>query len=74
MGHIRRIRGLRGLDAVATAAAVRSGETDARTVTAEAIARIGWLDPVIGAVVGTRFAQARAEVAAGPPRVPGLHA
>ncbi|SCF59426.1 amidase family protein [Streptomyces sp. Ncost-T10-10d] len=63
---------MRGPDAVATAAAVRSGETDARTVTAEAIARVERLDPALGAVVGTRFAQAHAEVAPGLPDGP-LH-
>ncbi|MFD9145867.1 amidase [Streptomyces diastaticus] len=59
-------------DAVATAAAVRSGETDARTVTEEAIARIEERDPGLHAVVHTRFEAALAEVAAGLPDGP-LH-
>ncbi|MGW0935874.1 amidase [Streptomyces sp. NPDC002666] len=63
---------MRGPDAVATAAAVRSGDTDARTVTEQAIARIEKLDPRLNAVVHTRFDAALAEVAAGLPEGP-LH-
>ncbi|MER5280903.1 amidase [Streptomyces sp. NPDC002809] len=63
---------MRGPDAVATAAAVHSGETDARTVTEQAIARIEQHDPRINAVVRTRFEAALAEVAAGLPDGP-LH-
>ncbi|MFF3261914.1 amidase [Streptomyces sp. NPDC002932] len=63
---------MRGPDAVATAAAVRDGRTDARTVTEEAIDRIRTLDPALGAVVHTRFDAARAEIAAGLPDGP-LH-
>ncbi|MGW8885411.1 amidase [Streptomyces sp. NPDC055749] len=63
---------MRPPDAVATAAAVRSGETDARTVTEQAIARIEKLDPGLGAVIHTRFDAARAEIAAGLPEGP-LH-
>ncbi|WP_254395543.1 amidase [Streptomyces sp. AC512_CC834] len=59
-------------DAVATAAAVRNGETDARTVTEQAIARIEKLDPELNAVIHTRFEAARAEVVAGLPDGP-LH-
>ncbi|MFF1926053.1 amidase [Streptomyces sp. NPDC058221] len=61
---------MRGPDAVATAAAVRNGETDARAVTEQAIARIEELDPDLGAVTHTRFDAARAEVAAGLPDGP----
>ncbi|MET8218008.1 amidase [Streptomyces hirsutus] len=63
---------MRGPDAVATAAAVRNGESDARTVTEQAIARIRKLDPGLNAVVHTRFDAALAEVAAGLPDGP-LH-
>lgn len=63
---------MRGPDAVATAAAVRKGDTDARTVTEQAIARIEEHDPRLGAVVHTRFEAALAEVAAGLPEGP-LH-
>ncbi|MDI3422217.1 amidase [Streptomyces luteolus] len=63
---------MRGPDAVATAAAIRSGEWDARKVTEEAIARIEDRDPALGAVIHTRFEAARAEVAAGLPDGP-LH-
>ncbi|MFJ8861394.1 amidase [Streptomyces sp. NPDC102451] len=61
---------MRRPDAVATAEAVRSGASDARTVTEEAIARIQALDPALGAVVHTRFEAARADVAAGLPDGP----
>lgn len=61
---------MRGQDAVSTAAAVRSGERDARAVTEEAIARIEERDPALGAVIHTRFDAARAEVAAGLPDGP----
>ncbi|MFB6988955.1 MULTISPECIES: amidase [unclassified Streptomyces] len=63
---------MRGPDAVATAAAVREGETDARTLTEQAIARIERLDPTLNAVIHTRFEAALAEVAAGLPEGP-LH-
>ncbi|MFI6946604.1 amidase [Streptomyces sp. NPDC050422] len=63
---------MRGPDAFATAAAVRNGETDARTVTEQAIARIDEHNPRLNAVVHTRFEAARAEVAAGLPKGP-LH-
>ncbi|MEV6162263.1 amidase [Streptomyces sp. NPDC052052] len=63
---------MRGPDAVATAAAVRNGDTDVRTVTEEAIARIEQLDPGLNAVVHTRFEAARSEVDAGLPEGP-LH-
>ncbi|MFI7365131.1 amidase [Streptomyces sp. NPDC050149] len=59
-------------DAVATAAAVRNGDTDARTVTEQAIARIEEHNPRLNAVVHRRFDAARAEVAAGLPDGP-LH-
>ncbi|MDI3388480.1 amidase [Streptomyces sp. B-S-A8] len=61
-----------GPDAHATAAAVRSGERDAKAVTEEAIARIEDRGPGLGAVIHTRFEAARAEVAAGLPDGP-LH-
>ncbi|MFS0694349.1 amidase [Streptomyces nitrosporeus] len=57
-------------DATATAAAVRDGDSDAREVTEQAIARIGRLDPGIGAVLHTRFEAALDEVAAGLPDGP----
>lgn len=63
---------MRGPDAVATAAAVRNGDTDARTVTEQAIARIERHNPRLGAVIHTRFEAALAEVAAGLPEGP-LH-
>ncbi|MFE7327881.1 amidase [Streptomyces sp. NPDC057565] len=63
---------MRGPDAVATAAAVRNGETDARTVTEQAIARIEKHNPRLNAVIHTRFEAALAEVAAGLPDGP-LH-
>ncbi|MFI6897515.1 amidase [Streptomyces sp. NPDC050256] len=59
-------------DAVATAAAVKNGDTDARTVTEQAIARIEEHNPRLNAVVHRRFDAARAEVAAGLPDGP-LH-
>ncbi|MFC8869831.1 amidase [Streptomyces sp. NPDC057148] len=66
------VRGVKGPAAVATAAAVRNGESDARTVTEEAIARIEKLNPALNAVIHTRFEAALAEVAAGLPDGP-LH-
>lgn len=63
---------MRGPDAVATAEAVRNGDTDARTVTEQAIARIERHNPRLGAVIHTRFEAALAEVAAGLPEGP-LH-
>ncbi|OWA01881.1 amidase [Streptomyces sp. CS159] len=60
------------LDAVATAAAVRNGTCDARTVTEQAIARIEKLDPGLNAVIHTRFEAALDEIAAGLPEGP-LH-
>lgn len=57
-------------DATATAAALRRGETDARTVVEDAVARIERLDPVHNAVVHTRFEEALAEVDAGLPDGP----
>lgn len=57
-------------DAVATAAAVRSGETSAREVVEESIRRIEDLDPQLNAMVGTRFDEALAEVDAGLPDGP----
>ncbi|MGW6209426.1 amidase [Streptomyces sp. NPDC055089] len=63
---------MRGPDAVATADAVRNGDTDARTVTEQAIARIEEHDPRLNAVVHRRFDGALAEVAAGLPKGP-LH-
>lgn len=61
-----------GPDAVGTAAAVRNGETDARTVTEQAIARIEQHNPRLNAVIHTRYEAALAEVAAGLPKGP-LH-
>lgn len=63
---------MRGPDAVGTAAAVRNGETDARTVTEQAIARIEQHNPRLNAVIHTRYEAALAEVAAGLPKGP-LH-
>ncbi|WP_146060098.1 amidase, partial [Streptomyces sp. SM5] len=63
---------MRGADAVATAEAVRNGETDVRTLVAEAVARIERLGPALNAVVHTRFEAALDEVAAGLPDGP-LH-
>ncbi len=57
-------------DAVATADAVRRGEVSAREVVEAAIARIEALDPVLNAMVGTRFDEALAEVDAGLPNGP----
>ncbi|MBE9372940.1 amidase [Saccharopolyspora sp. HNM0983] len=57
-------------DAVAIAAAVRSGEISADEVAERAIARIAERDPAVRAVVHTRFDQARAEVARGLPDGP----
>ncbi|MBV7672548.1 amidase [Streptomyces halstedii] len=63
---------MRGADAVATAEAVRDGETDVRALAAEAVARIERLGPALNAVVHTRFEAALDEVAAGLPDGP-LH-
>lgn len=63
---------MRGPDAVGTAAAVRNGETDAHTVTEQAIARIEQHNPRLNAVIHTRYEAALAEVAAGLPKGP-LH-
>lgn len=59
-------------DAIATAAAIRSGEVSAREVVTDAIARIEEHDGVLNAVVAERFEQALAEVDAGLPAGP-LH-
>ncbi|KAB2810548.1 amidase [Pimelobacter simplex] len=59
-------------DAIATAAAVRSGEVSAREVVEDAIARIEKHDPALNAVVARRFDEALAEVDAGLPGGP-LH-
>ncbi|WP_037843165.1 amidase family protein, partial [Streptomyces sp. NRRL WC-3549] len=63
---------MRGRDAVATAEAVRNGETDARTVAEQAIARIEKTGDVLNAVIHTRFEAALDEVSAGLPDGP-LH-
>ncbi|KDQ70957.1 amidase family protein [Streptomyces halstedii] len=63
---------MRGGDAVATAEAVRNGETDVHTLATEAVARIERLGPALNAVVHTRFEAALDEVAAGLPDGP-LH-
>ncbi|MFE7353159.1 amidase [Streptomyces sp. NPDC057543] len=57
-------------DAVRTAAAVRSGEVDARAVVEDAIARIERLNPEYNAVIHTRFDRALEEVDAGLPDGP----
>mgnify|MGYP003345838871 FL=1 len=57
-------------DAIATAAAIRSGETSAREVVEESIRRIEKLDPQLNAMVGTRYDEALAEVDAGLPDGP----
>ncbi|MFE7711826.1 amidase, partial [Streptomyces sp. NPDC057486] len=57
-------------DAVGTAAAVRSGEVDARAVVEDAIARIERLNPQYNAVIHTRFDRALEEVDAGLPDGP----
>jgi amidase len=54
------------LDATGQAELVRRGEVSAAELVAAAIARTEALDPVIGALVATRFERATAE-AAGPP-------
>lgn len=59
-----------GRDAVAVAADIRAGRTDARQVTEEAIRRIEALNPELNAVVSTRFDEALAEVDAGLPDGP----
>ena len=58
------------LDAVGTAAAIRSGELTAREAVEQAIARIEKHDPGLNAVVGRRFDEALAEVDAGLPDGP----
>lgn len=57
-------------DAVGTAAAVRSGEVDARAVVEDAIACIERLNPEYNAVIHTRFDRALEEVDAGLPDGP----
>ncbi|GAA4103187.1 amidase [Nocardioides kongjuensis] len=57
-------------DAIATAAAIRCGETSAREVVEESIRRIEKLDPQLNAMVGTRYDEALAEVDAGLPDGP----
>lgn len=57
-------------DAMATAAAIRSGEVSAREVVEDAIARIEAHDPVLNTVVAERFEQALADVDAGLPPGP----
>ncbi|MBM9460115.1 amidase [Nocardioides sp. zg-536] len=59
-------------DAIATAAAIRSGEVSAREVVEDAIARIDKHGATLNAVVAERFEQALAEVDAGLPDGP-LH-
>ncbi|KQY50977.1 amidase [Nocardioides sp. Root140] len=58
------------LDAIALAASIRNGETTAREVVDEAIARIEKHDPALNAVIATRFDEALAEVDAGLPDGP----
>ncbi|MFC3454406.1 amidase [Amycolatopsis speibonae] len=60
------------LDAIGTADAIRSGAVSAREVVEEAIDRIEKLDPIVNAVVSSRFEQALAEVDGGLPAGP-LH-
>ena len=62
--------GFADADAVATAAAVRSGEVSAREVVEDAIARIEKHDAVLNTVVAERFEAALAEVDAGLPAGP----
>lgn len=57
-------------DAIATAAAIRSGEVSAREVVESSIARIEKHDGVLNAVVAERFEAALAEVDAGLPDGP----
>ncbi|MFE7226817.1 amidase [Nocardioides sp. NPDC057577] len=57
-------------DAIATAAAIRGGETSAREVVEQSIRRIEKLDPQLNAMVGTRFDEALAEVDGGLPEGP----
>ncbi len=57
-------------DAVAVAAAIRSGEVSAHEVATAAIERIERLNPTLNAVVATRFEAALDEVAAGLPDGP----
>lgn len=57
-------------DALATAAAIRSGEVSAQEVAEEAIARIEEANPRLNAVVGSRYDAARAEIEAGLPDGP----
>lgn len=54
-------------DALATAEAIRSGETTAREVAEEAIARIEEANPRLNAVIGPRYDAALAEIEAGLP-------
>ncbi len=61
---------LEALDAVATAALIRSGEVSAAEVIDAAIARIEDRNPDLNAVIHTRFDEARAEVAGGLPDGP----
>lgn len=58
------------LDATATAAAIRNGDTTARAVVEDAIARIEKLNPGHNAVIHTRFDEALAEVDAELPDGP----
>ena len=57
-------------DAVATAAAIRSGELTAREAVEDAIARIEEANPRLNAVTATRFDRALAEIDAGLPDGP----
>ncbi|GIH70837.1 amidase [Sphaerimonospora thailandensis] len=57
-------------DAVALAAAIRSGEISAREAVEDAIARIEKHNPALNAVVGFRFEEALDEVEAGLPEGP----
>ncbi|WP_200958702.1 amidase [Nocardioides sp. Root190] len=57
-------------DAIATAAAIRSGEVSAREVVEDAIGRIEKDGPTLNAVVAERFERALAEVDSGLPAGP----
>ncbi|WAP52158.1 amidase family protein [Arthrobacter sp. ATA002] len=57
-------------DALAIAADIRSGATNAAEVLEQAISRIKELNPQLNSVVATRFDEARAEVEAGLPDGP----